>query len=84
MEIIPFGKNIYVSPVLKDQVLVSDTEIRCNYGKVISVGDEVKNVVIGDIIGYEPFGVKHLEVNGVDNFLIPEDSDFLICKLLGL
>ena len=80
-KIIPFGKNIYVQPLVKEQVLVSDDEVLCTYGTVISIGENVKTIKVGDIIGYDKFGVKDIEVNSVKNYLIPEDSDFLLCTI---
>jgi hypothetical protein len=80
-KIIPFGKNIYVEPIIQEQVLVSDDEVRCSFGKVLAIGEDVKKIKVGDVVGYEVFGVKRLEVNHKDNFFIPEDSDFLLCNL---
>ena len=74
----PFGNNILVQPVVKSQVLVSDTGTLCEYGKVTAVGSEVKTIKEGDTIGFLVWGTRKLEVEDTMYYFIPEDPKFLL------
>lgn len=74
----PFGRNVLVQPTERKQILVSDRKSLCEYGEVIAIGDEVKHVKIGDIIGYLVWGINSLEVEGKTYYFVPEDDQFLL------
>lgn len=81
MQIKPFGKYVYVKPVEKKTVLVSDTGMLCEYGEIIDVGSEVKLLKKGQTIGFLAWGVKHLEIDEVRHYFVPEDGDFILCVI---
>lgn len=74
----PFGFNILVKPVAKKQILVSDKGILCEYGEVIAIGHEVREIKVGQTIGFTTFGIKHLEIDGIKYYFVPEASEFLL------
>lgn len=79
----PFGRNILVIPVKKEQILVSDSDPINTYGEVVAVGNEVKEIKVSDVIGFTKWGVRELEIDGTKHFFVPEDSEFIlgnICK----
>lgn len=78
MKIIPFGTNILVKPTEKKAVLVSDQGSLCEYGEVLSIGEDVKNVKVGQTIGFLVWGVNHLEIEGQKHYFINETSDFIL------
>lgn len=78
MQIKPYGTNILVQPIVKSQVLVSDSGTLCEYGKVLAIGDEVSKVKVGDEVGFLVWGIQKLEVEGETFYFIPENSDFLL------
>lgn len=75
-----FGKNVMVRPSKKDVVLSSNANAPKYwlYGEVISVGSEVKDVHVGDIVGYDKFGIKDIDKDGEKYFFLKEDSDFIL------
>lgn len=74
----PFGNNILVQPTeIKTIVSVKNTS-KCDYGKVIAIGKDVKEVKVGDIIGFVNHGLLALEVDKTKLFFIPETADFLL------
>ena len=75
---IPFGNNILVKPALKDKV-IGDKAIYRLYGEVLAVGDEVKKVKKGDIIGWTLFGIEEIvEADGSKIHLVQENPDFIL------
>lgn len=78
MMIKPYGRNILVEPVEKNQILSADNRPLCEYGKVVAVGDDVEWVEVGDTIGYTVWGVNHLEIDGKRYYFVPEDDQFLL------
>lgn len=76
----PYGNNILIRPIEKQQVLVADRKTMCEYGEVVSIGESVKNVKVGDIIGYTVWGINHLDVGEERYYFIPEDDRFILCK----
>jgi co-chaperonin GroES (HSP10) len=78
----PILNQILIQPIAKEQVLVSDRESLCEYGEVIAKGSQVSDAIkVGDIIGHVIWGLKHLEVDGVKYYFVPEDEDVLLCIL---
>lgn len=78
MKIKPFSKQILIKPIKKGGVL---GEVMCEYGEVVEVGDGVSKVKVGQVLGYERYGLKELSVEGDELVFISEDSDFLLCIL---
>lgn len=79
MKVKPIGKNILISPIVEKGVLGT---LNCEYGTVVEVGEDVKKIQVGDVIGYESdYGLNFLEVEKQKLVFIGEDSPFLLCKL---
>lgn len=78
IKVIPFAKQILIKPLTTQSVL---GETSCRYGTVIEVGEGVTKVKVGDVLGYEAYGLKELQVDKEELVFISEDSDFLLCKL---
>lgn len=74
----PFGRNILVKPTEKKQILVSEKKSLCEYGEVIAIGDEVKKIKVGEIIGYLVWGINALQIDDVTYYFVPEDDQFLL------
>ena len=78
MNITPLFSQLMIEPTEKKQVLVSDEATLCEYGKVIAVGPDVKNVKVGDVVGFLMWGVNHLDIEGVKYYFVDEDRRFLL------
>lgn len=88
MKIKPNGYNMLVQPIERKQILVGDTGSKCEYGKVIDVGENVKNAKIGDTIGHTIWGVRSLDVQDSNEkegfkryYFVPDDERFFLCKI---
>lgn len=74
-----FGRYLYIKPVEKKSVLLSDTGKLCEYGEILDVGSEVKLLKKGQVVGFLAWGVKELEMDDVKHYFVPEDGDFILC-----
>lgn len=74
----PYGTRILVKPAAKTQVLVSDSGTLCEYGKVVAIGTEVKNVKEGDTIGFVVWGIEKLDVRDEIFYFLDEKSDYIL------
>lgn len=74
----PFGTNILVQPTEKSTVIAIKNTSKCDYGKVIAIGKDVKEIKVGDIIGFVNHGLLALEVDKTKLFFVPECSDFIL------
>jgi co-chaperonin GroES (HSP10) len=74
----PFGKNILFQPKEKEKV-IGDTSKFLLYGTVLDIGAEVKNIKVGDIIGYTQWGLNKIVMEDKsENFFISESDDFIL------
>lgn len=73
---VPFGNNLRVAPDIKDQILKTDTF--CEHGKVVAVGELVKDIKVGDEIAFWLFGVKEVAHGEERHFIIPVDDRFIL------
>lgn len=74
----PFGRNILVLPTEVKTVVSVKSTSKCDYGRVIAIGKDVKEVKVGDVIGFVNHGLLALEVDKTKLFFIPETDDFLL------
>lgn len=80
MKVNPFGNRILVKPhehegILRDEASLSE------YGEVLAVGPEVKNVKVGDTVGFVVFGVEKLIIGEEKHYFINESDEFLLCTI---
>lgn len=81
MKISAYGNQVMIEPEKVKQVLVSDSHSLCEYGTVVSVGEDVKTIKVGDKIGYLIWGLNSLEMDGTKYYFVPESSEFILCKI---
>lgn len=74
----PLFNNILIKPSEVKSVLVSSEGSLCEYGEVVAVGEEVKTVKAGDIIGFTIWGIKKLEKDNQKYYIVPEDGRFIL------
>lgn len=80
----PLFNQLLIKPVEKQQIIVGEQKSLYEYGVVIDKGPSVSDTIqIGDTVGYVIWGIKHLEIDSVKHYFVPEDSRFLLCKLNG-
>ena len=78
----PFGNNIWVKPIEKEQVLVSDRRTLCEYGEVMGVGKDVQEVKVGDIIAFTIWGLNSIDIDEKTRYyIVQENPDFLLAQL---
>ena len=74
----PYKTNIQVVPVSKEKVIGDTAKFRL-YGEVVAVGSEVKDIKVGDTIGYTIFGVEDItEADGTKIFYLQDNPDFIL------
>ncbi len=78
MKIKPYGRNLLIKPVVKQQVLVADKGTLCEYGEVLGVGEDVKHIKVGDQVGFLIWGINQLMVEGEMFYFVPETDEFLL------
>lgn len=76
-DFVPLFDNILIAPETEETFLVTDNTLLTENAKVISIGPDVKNVKVGDIIGTFIFGIKHLNRNGKKYHTIRELPAFV-------
>jgi len=74
----PYGKNILIKPTQKNTILKQNEGTLCEYGDVLAVGDEVRNVKVGDKVGFVIWGINKLQVDEETYYFLPESSDFIL------
>jgi len=74
----PYKQNIAIEPISKNKI-IGDTSKFYLIGKVIGVGSEVKDIKVGDKIGYTLWGLTEiLDEQGVRHMFIKDDPDFIL------
>lgn len=77
----PFGNNILIEKRKKDSLLVQEDDILTEYGEILAIGDEVKKLKVGQIIGYAFFGIIDLKIGDTTYHYIPENANFILSVL---
>ncbi len=72
-----YGNNLHIEPVSKNKV-IGDTSKYFLYGKVLSVGSEVKTIKEGNIIAYTLWGLNKLEKDSKEYFFVQDNPDFIL------
>jgi len=81
-KLLPLGDYLLIEPIEKEQVLVSDDEILCTYGKVLAIGNKADKEFLNKIVGYEIWGVRTIEIGEKKHYLISQNSDFLLGEII--
>ena len=81
MKIKPFGNQILIAPVKDTIALITPDAVLLNYGKVLDVGKDVKEIKIGDKICFTIWGLNHVEIGEEKHYLVPEDPQFILGTL---
>lgn len=77
----PYGNNIIVKPIEKEQIIVGDSKSLQQYGTVIAVGSDVKDIEVGQTAFYTVWGLKDVEYEGEKVYFMPCDSRFFLGTL---
>lgn len=73
-----YGKNIEILPKSKNKI-IGDTSKFYLYGEVVSVGDEVKTIEVGDTIGYTLWGLTDITMeDGTKHYYVQDNCDFIL------
>jgi co-chaperonin GroES (HSP10) len=75
MKITPISNNIYFEPTKEEKALGEYS--LCEYGAVLAIGPEVKEVKVGDIISMVKHGINEVEINGKKYYTVREDPSFV-------
>jgi len=75
MLIKPISNNIYFEPT-KEEKALGDFSL-CEYGKVLAIGPDVKEVKVGDTISMVKHGINEVEINGTKYYTVREDPSFV-------
>lgn len=81
MNLIPFGDQILVKPQENKTVLVSDEGSLSEYGEVVAVGSDVKQIKVGDTVGFSVFGIEKLIIDEQKYYFLRETPEFLLCTI---
>lgn len=74
----PYRNNVLIKPASKGKI-VGDTAMYYLYGEVLAVGEDVKNIKVGDTIGYTLWGLSEiLEADGTKHFYVKDDPKFIL------
>ena len=78
----PYGTYLFIKPVEKPQVLVSDDGTFNEYGVVVAVGDECTGKIkVGDKVGFSVFGIEKLIIDDQKYYFLKESDEFLLCTI---
>lgn len=80
MIIKPYKNNIQISPSSKNKI-IGDTAKFFLFGEVLAIGSEVKDIKVGDTIGYTQWGINKIEKGGVEHFFIQDNPDFVLAVI---
>lgn len=81
MKIEPLFDQILIKPVEEAGILVAEQRPLCEYGEVLSIGDEVQKVKVGDILAFTKWGTNSVEINGTKHYFLKEDSAFILGRV---
>lgn len=76
-----FGINMHIEPAVIKQIAVGEVKTIGNYGKVISVGADVKFIKPGDVIAFRKWGLIDVIIDDQVVFFIPETDKFIVSVL---
>jgi co-chaperonin GroES (HSP10) len=77
----PIGNNIYFEPLSEHReglVGAAYVDAKPEVGKVLAIGEGVKEVKVGDKIVFKGYGVVVPEINDEKYYFIQEDPNILL------
>ena len=78
MIIKPLFNQILIKPIEQKTLILAEKKTLCEYGEVLAIGDEVKQIKVGDKIGFLIWGLNALDIGGVMHYFVREDGDFIL------
>ncbi len=74
----PYKNNILIKPKDKEKI-IGNTATKYLYGEVLDIGSDVKNITIGDTIGYTQWGInKIITADNEEHFFVQDNPDFIL------
>ena len=74
----PYKTNILIEPTSKNKI-IGDTSTKYLYGTVLAVGSEVKDIKVGDVLGYTQWGTnKIVMADGKEHYFLQDNSEFIL------
>ena len=73
----PLFKNVLIDIHKMDEsifLMVDENEAKLEQATVLSIGDEVQSVNIGDVIAFKAYNLDTIDLRGKQYNLIPEDD----------
>lgn len=75
---LPYKTNILIEPEDKNKI-IGNTQTKYLYGKVLAVGSEVKDIKVGDTIGYTMWGInKIVMADEKEHYFLQENPEFIL------
>lgn len=78
-KIIPLNGHLYIEPVAKHQVLVSDIGRLETFGKVIAIPEDESEIQVGDYVAFELWDVKDVSQGDKKYYMVKAYE--IICKV---
>lgn len=87
-KIIPLGEKVLVAPISKEEaksasgIIMPDTieKEKPEKGKIVEVGNKVKDLKKGDQIVFSKYGYDEIEVDGKEYYIIEEEKILAVIK----
>jgi co-chaperonin GroES (HSP10) len=79
MIIEPLFNQILIKPV-QNEAIIGASKF-CEYGEVVGIGKDVKEVAVGDKIGFIKWGVNELVIGEEKFIFIQEESRWILGKI---
>lgn len=81
MKFIPHPLKVEIKPHKKERIILAQDENLIEAGEVISVGDQVTFLKVGDIVFFDGWGCsKTPDVNGIIHYVLSVNEDVILGK----
>ena len=85
-QIIPLGSRVLIQPIAAEQkteggiIIPDNSGEKPMHGNVITIGNDVKSVNVGDVAIYDRYRVMEFEINGEKQLIVKEEDLLAIIK----
>ena len=85
-QIIPLGSRVLIQPIAAEQkteggiIIPDNSGENTMHGNVITIGNDVKSVNVGDVAIYDRYRVMEFEINGEKQLIVKEEDLLAIIK----